>query len=127
MIGATRPNMLSEHCWCAHLREMFAHQQTYLAPGLDREHNVVKEHGSRIQAPDCPRNGLAREVFRRMRRRRLRGEVAAEPTSDNSCESRVILIPECFPRGRVVVQHLPKRMLAALDDRRIVQRREVCQ
>jgi hypothetical protein len=76
VIAAIRPNMLSQHCWCTHLREMLAHERTDRAVGFDREHNVVKEHGSRIQAPDRPCNGLAREVFWRMRRWRLWGEVA---------------------------------------------------
>jgi hypothetical protein len=49
VIAGIRPNMLSEHSWCTHLRETLAHEQTDRAVRFDREHNVVKEHGSRIQ------------------------------------------------------------------------------
>ncbi|MDT5133986.1 MAG: hypothetical protein QOE41_3297, partial [Mycobacterium sp.] len=52
-----------------------------------------------------------------MRRWWLRGDVALNPRHIVPRKSRVILVPECFPSGEIVVHHVRKGKLAALNDR----------
>src|SRR5262249_23022091 len=112
--------MLSEHPWCTHLWKMLAYEQTDKAVGFDREHDVVEEHGSRIQAPDRPRNGLAREVFWRMWRWWVGRNIPPDPGHIVFGKSCVILVPERFPSRELVVHHVRIGRLAALNHRRIV-------
>jgi hypothetical protein len=106
---------------CLHINRLIGQ------PDLTASATLSKNMPAGFRPPIVRCNGFAREIFGRMRWRWLRSDVAADPGHIVIGKPCVVLIAECFPTGEVVVHDVPEDELAALNDCRVVQRREVGQ